>query len=252
MHRFTLLSFLLLSSLLLACEQKPKAPKESKQKQVKVLEGFVQHHYKDGSIASEINYKDKKKHGYARGYYSNGSLQGEFNYEEDLLHGIVKIYYDQGGVHKETPYTRGQIDGIQKIYRKNGSLLAEVPYKMGELGIGSKEYTPEGKLKKKLPELKVEHIDNILKKNMYVVRVSLNENSKKAKFYLGELDGGRYKGDKLRFTPSKNGVTELIYPLAPGAFYMETVQLTAETVTQMGTPYLLTTKINVAIENKGY
>lgn len=249
MRRFSVFAWLLLASLTVGCDQTPKAPKEKK---VKVLEGFVQHRYKDGSLASEITYKDKKKHGYAKGYYPGGGLQGEFNYDHDVLHGITKIYYDKGGVHRENPYNQGQLDGIQKIYRKNGSLLAEIPYKMGELGIGSKEYTAEGKPKKKLPQLKVEHIDQILQKNTYIVRVSLTEKDRGAKFYLGELTEGKYKGDKLRFTPSKDGVMELIYPLPPGAFYMESVQVTAETKTVMGTPILLTTKINIGIENKGY
>ena len=249
MKQLSLLSLALLLMLSVGCEQAAKKPKEKK---VKKLEGMVKHYHKDGSLASEITYKDKKRHGYAKGYYTNGALQGEFNYVDGELHGINKIYHLNGKVYRETPYVQGKIEGIQKLYRKDGTLLAEIPYKAGELGIGTKEYKTDGTLKKQLPALKVEHIDNLLKKNEYIVRVTLTETNKKAKFYLGELTEGKFKGDKLRFTPSKNGVMELIYPLPPGAFIMETVHVVAETETKMDTPYLLATKINIAAENKGY
>ena len=252
MTRFSLLLLLCIFALSVGCEQAAKQPKEKKEKKVKKLEGLVQHYYKDGSLASEITYKDKKRHGYAKGYYPDGSLQGEFNYAEGELHGINKIYYQGAGVFRETPYTMGKMDGIQKQYRKNGSLLAEIPYKMDELGLGTKEYTPEGKVKKQLPSLKVEHIDEILKTGRYIVRISLSEKHKETTFYLGELTEGKYKGEMLRFTPSKKGVLELIYPLPPGAFIMETVHVVAETKTKMDIPILLSTKVNIAIENKGY
>lgn len=249
MSKLSLLSLIMLVVLCLGCEQAGKRPKEKK---VKKLEGMVKHYYEDGSLASEITYKDKKRHGYAKGYYKGGALQGEFNYENGELHGINKIYHLNGRVYRESPYTNGKIDGIQKLYRKDGSLLAEVPYKEGELGVGTKEYTADGKLKKQLPELMVQHIDKLLKDDQYIVRITLTEKDKKARFYVGELTEGKYKGDKLRFMPAKDGVLELIYPLPPGAFVMETVHVVAETKTKMDTPYLLSTKINIAAENKGY
>ncbi len=250
MKKFSSLSLLLLLVLCWACDQPAKQPKEKK---IIKLEGLVQHRYDDGSVASEINYKDKKRHGYAKGYFRNGKLQGEFNYEEGVLHGITKMYYENGNLFRETPYTHGKIDGIQKLYRQSGELLAEVPYKNGELGLGTIEYTKEGKPKKQLPELKIEQIDKLLKNDQYIIRLSLTKKNNKARFYFGELLEGKYKGgDKLSWIPTRNGVTELVYTLSPGAFMMETIQIVAETETSMRTPILLTKKVNVAIENKGY
>jgi hypothetical protein len=232
-----------------SCEQAPKAPKEKK---IVKAEGLVQHRRSDGSLASEITYKDKKRNGYAKGYYEDGSLQGEFNYENDLLHGVAKIYYQNGPVYQETPHTHGKKDGIQKIYRKNGSLLAEVPYKLDELAIGTVEYTEAGKPKKQLPTLEVQQIDKLLQSNQYIVRVSLSEKNKKAMFYMGALTDGKYKNNKLVLVPAPEGVLELKYTIPPGAFMMETIHIVVETQTKMKTPYLLQTKVNIAAENKGY
>ena len=251
MKKIYSLSLLLLVFLCGACDQPAKESKGEKKK--RKLEGLVQHHYKDGSLASEINYKDKKKHGFAKGYFRDGTVQGEFNYEEGQLHGITKMYYENGNLYRETPYTHGKIDGVQKHYRNSGELLAEVPYKDGQLGLGTVEYTKEGNPKKKLPELKIEQIDHLLKDNKYIIRVSLSEKVGKTKFYFGELLDGKYMGsDKLYWIPLKSGVAELTFDLPPGAFMMETLQFVAETETSMKTPLLLSKKVNIAIENKGY
>ncbi|MBW3544167.1 MAG: hypothetical protein KY428_00985 [Bacteroidetes bacterium] len=163
------------------------------------------------------------------------------------------MYYENGNLFREIPYTHGKIDGIQKNYRQSGELLAEIPYKMGELGLGTVEYTKEGKPKKQLPELQIQQIDRLLKDNQYTLRISLSKKNPKAKFYFGELAEGKYMGsEKLFWIPTRNGVTELNYTVPPGGFMMETIQIVAETETSMKTPYLLTKKVNVAIENKGY
>ncbi|AHM61238.1 hypothetical protein D770_14920 [Flammeovirgaceae bacterium 311] len=251
MMKFSLLPLLLLVVLCWGCD--PPAKQAAKEKKVKKLEGLVQHYYNDGSLASEITYKDKKRHGYAKGYFKNGAVQGEFNYEDGELHGITKMYYENGNVFRETPYTRGKKDGVEKLYRQTGQLLAEVPYKEDKLGLGTIEYTKEGKPKKQLPQLKVEQIDNLLKNNKYIIRISLSERNGKTRFYFGELLEGKYKGDTgLNWIPDKNGVAELVYTMPPGTFMMETIQIVAETETQMKTPYLLSTKVNIAAENKGY
>ncbi|WP_225000244.1 toxin-antitoxin system YwqK family antitoxin [Cesiribacter sp. SM1] len=252
MTRLSLLSLMLLLVLCWGCDQ-PAKKQATKEKKVKKLEGLVQHYYDDGSLASEINYKDKKRHGYAKGYFKNGSVQGEFNYEEGELHGITKMYYENGNIFRETPYTHGKKDGVEKLYRQSGQLLAEVPYKNDELGLGTIEYTKEGKPKKQLPQLKVEQIDKLLKNNQYIIRISLSERNGKTRFYFGELQDGKYKGGGgLNWIPDKNGVAELVYNMPPGTFMMETIQIVAETETKMKTPYLISTKVNVAIENKGY
>lgn len=216
------------------------------------MKGLVKHYRKDGNLASEITYKDKKKHGPAKGYYKDGKLKSELWYQENVLHGVAKMYYENGKLYRETPYTKGETDGIQKVYRENGILLSEIPYKMGQLGIGTLEYTPEGKQKKQLPKIKVEHINNLIKHNEYIVRVSLTEGYKNVTSYIGELAEGKYKHNRLMEMPAKKGIMELNYSLPPGTFIMEEIHIVAETKTQMRSPYLLEEKVHIAAENKGY
>lgn len=242
---------LFLAVLSSGCEQ--AAPRtEQQKKEKKQLEGSVKHHRSDGSLASEIQYKDKKKHGLAKAYYKNEKLKSEIMYAEDVQHGIAKMYYENGKLYRETSYKMGKKDGLQKVYRENGKLLAEIPYKQDQLGVGTVEYTPEGKPKKQLPKIKVEHIDQLLKNNHYIVRISLTEGYKNVDYYIGDLTEGKYKNaDLMRMVP-EGGIVELKYYLPPGTFLMESINVVAETKTQMRSPYLLQQKINIAAENKGF
>lgn len=249
--RYTCTGLLLLLLLGSGCEQAASTGEKQK-KEKKQLEGLVKHHRSDGSLASEIQYKNKKKNGLAKGYYKNGKLKSEIEYAEDVQHGIAKMYYQNGNIYRETPYDMGKKDGVQKVYRENGKLLAEIPYKQDQLGVGTVEYTPEGKPKKQLPEIKVVQIDQTLKSNQYIVRISLTEGYKNVDYYIGELTEGKYKNaDLMRMVP-EGGVVELKYHLPPGTFLMESVNVVAETTTQMRSPYLLQQKINIAAENKGF
>lgn len=242
------LSIFVLLLVFIGCEQ----AKEKEEKEKKKLEGMVEHRRSDGSLASEVQYKDKKKDGLARGYYKNGTLKSEIQYKEDLKEGVARLYYENGKPYRETPYVQDKKDGIQKVYREDGRLLAEIPYKADFLGTGTIEYTPKGKPKKELPEIQVEYINNILKNNQYIVRISLSRGYKNVAYFIGELTEGKYKNNTLMRISDTKGVLELKYTLPPGAYLMETVHLVAETKTQMQSPYLLYKKINVAAENAGF
>ena len=246
-YRFTLLSLLGLLLLLTGCEQ-PK--KEEKKK--KVLEGLVQHHRSDGSLASEVHYKNKEKHGLAKGFYRDGTIKSEIHYQDDIRQGLAKLYYENGNLYRETNFVQDKKDGIQKIYREDGRLLAEIPYKEGQLGTGTIEYTPKGKPKKQLPEIQVETINNLLRNNQYIVRISLSLGYRNVDYYLGELTEGKFKNSKLVRMMDEQGVLEIKYTLPPGTYLMETLHLVAETKTQMRSPYLLYKKINIAAENTGF
>lgn len=249
---FKALSILVLALFCFCCSTDNQKTSGGSGKEKKKLEGLVQQFRKDGTLATEITYKDKKRNGLARAYYKNGKLKSEINYKDDLQHGLVKMYYENGKLFRETIYKEGKIDGIRKTYRENGKLLAEVPYLMDEPGIGTKEYTADGKLKKKLPEMKVEFIDNLIKNNEYIVRVSLTGPHRKVDFYTGELTNGKFKNNRLIYLASEGGVMEYKYKVPPGSFIMESLNIIAETQTAMGIPYLVQQKVNIAFENKGY
>lgn len=241
-------SFAVLLGLSTSCEP----PEKKKEKEKKTLEGLVQHRRSDGSLASEIQYENKKKNGLAKGYYKDGTLKSEIYYKEDIREGSAKLYYENGKLYRETPYVQDKKDGVQKVFREDGRLLAEIPYKTDFLGTGTIEYTPEGKPKKQLPEIQVEYINNILKNNQYMVRISLSRGYKNVDYYIGELTEGKYRNNMLMRMGDTNGILELKYTLPPGAYLMETVHVIAETKTQMRNPYLLYKKVNVAAENKGF
>ena len=250
MVRYNCIIFGFLSLLWLSTGCKQAEKKE--EKEVQTLEGLVQHHRSDGSLASEVEYKNKKKHGLAKGFYRDGTLKSEIHYQEDVKEGIARLYYENGKVYRETLYVQDKKDGIQKIFREGGQLLAEIPYKEDFLGTGTIEYTADGKPKKQLPEIQVEYINNILKNKQYIVRISLSRGYKNVDYFIGELTEGKYKNNTLMRMVDTNGVLELKYTLPAGSYIMETVHVVAETKTQMKSPYLLYKKINVAAENAGF
>ena len=58
--------------------------------------GLVRKYFGNGSLKSEIPYKDGKREGIARLYYENGRVKEEGLYKEGKLVGKVKKYYENG------------------------------------------------------------------------------------------------------------------------------------------------------------
>ncbi len=229
----------------------PIQTEEKKGKAKIEKDGVRKTHYPSGQLRSEIPIKDGKKNGLARDFYSDGKPHFEINYVNNRKHGITRMYYQNGKLYEETPYDNDRIHGIKKRYRQDGKLSAEAPYNFDEPCTGLKEYLVDGSPKKKYPTIVVTPVDNILRDDRYILRLSMSDKSKNVTFYTGSLKGGCIDGSLEQvFETPKKGVSEISFYLPQGTYLMEEVNIVAKVKTPQGNYYVTQRKYNVAIENR--
>ncbi|UII34273.1 hypothetical protein LVD17_10680 [Fulvivirga ulvae] len=248
MNKSIYLFFFILLLSAAACDQQGKETKSGKKKK----EGLVQQYRADGSLKTEINFKRGKKNGLAKSYYKNGKLRQQITYVNNIKHGDVTTYYENGKPYQVTPYNNGKIHGIRKKYRMDGRLAAEVPYNKGVVCKGLKEYLLNGDVKKNYPKIVVTEINNLIKSNEFILRISISDNSRKVTYYLGDLDSnGCIMEGTMKVEPQRPGVLDLKYNIGPGMFTMDKLNIIAVVETKLGNPFVLEKKYNLAIENRG-
>ncbi|MBL6449889.1 toxin-antitoxin system YwqK family antitoxin [Fulvivirga sp. 29W222] len=248
MNRSIYLFFFILLLSVVACDQAEKGGGKGKRKK----DGLVKQYRSDGSLKTEITFKNGKKNGSAKSYYKNGKLRQQISYVNNVKHGEATTYYENGKPYQITLYENGKIHGIRKKYRMDGRVSAEVPYNKGVACKGLKEYLLNGDIKKKYPKIVIREIDNLLKSNEFILRISISDNSKKATYYIGDLDSnGCISDDAMKVMPQRPGVLDLKYNVGPGMFMMEKLNIIAVVETKLGNPYVLERKHNLAIENRG-
>lgn len=231
----------------LSCEP----PKKDLKKSTGKNDGLVKSYSKDGKLLSEINYKDGVRDGIGKSYYKNGNIQLYIPYVMGKRHGVVKRYYESGKIYKETEFSDDRETGTQKTYKENGKLRSEARLEDGEPCIGLKEYLLDGTVKKKYPTIVSKVVDKVRVSGEYFVYLSLSDGYGRVKFYRGELSKTGCLTNRLVPLPfnqkSKQG--ELKYTIPVGGFLMEEVNIVAEITTLAGNSYLMTKKLNVAIDN---
>lgn len=126
---------------------KQQSAEENTQKRTK-KNGLVKTRRKNGTLLSEINFKDGKMHGISKSYYPDGTTHFIYPYNNGVLEGDLLWYYRNGKLYKTTPYINGKIEGTAKTFNQAGELIGETPYKNNFAGLGLKEYTSKGNLKK--------------------------------------------------------------------------------------------------------
>lgn len=246
-HYYYFLTLIVFFSLS-ACESLEKGSKKNKQPK----DGVVKQYHADGSLKNEIPFERGKKNGVAKNYYKNGRLRQQVSYVDNIKHGDVITYYESGKKYQVTPYDSGRIHGIRKKYRMDGRLMAEVPYYNDEACAGLKEYLTNGELKKQYSSIEVTEINNLLRNNEFILRISMSDNSKKVVYYLGKLDADGCIGeDAMKVVPQRPGVLELKYSLGPGMFIMEEINIIAVVQTRLGNPYVVQRSYNLAVEHRG-
>ncbi len=85
----------------------------------------LRRYFPDGSLESEVRYKDGKVNGKARYYYSTGSLRREIVWKDDKKHGPSVSYYKNGNVEDSSVYQNGEQHGPYISRHANGALRAE-------------------------------------------------------------------------------------------------------------------------------
>ncbi len=130
-------------------------------------DGFYKTHYADGTLKSEIFYRDGKKDGSHKLYNKDGTLLSEIRYtnnqkiydktqnqegdtvERWLKHSQVthfKVYNKQGKLIEEGSYKDNLKHGIQKKFYPDGSIWIISPYAKGLKEGVEKQYYQTGQL----------------------------------------------------------------------------------------------------------
>lgn len=242
-----LVFFIFLTILIAGCDSKPKSAEKKRGK-----DSAVRSYYKDGSLRAEIPVKDGKKHGLAVEYYRDGKKFQEIEYKEGLKDGLAKKYYQTGQLAQETNYKEGKNHGLQRKYRENGKLQSETMFYEDEPCKGLKEFLLDGSLKKKYPEIIIETEDRGYSEGRYILKLSLSEKVKEVEFFTGELSAQKSVGVKTSkvWSTDRYGTAEIVYPLLPGQFIMEKVNVIAKIKTALGNYYITEKRFNIAAENR--
>lgn len=83
----------------------------------------VKFYRKDGTVFSETEYVDLKKHGTKKAYYPNGNIKENATFVEGKKASSVS-YFDDGRIQKEAEYQNGRLSGIVKIYARHTKAAA--------------------------------------------------------------------------------------------------------------------------------
>jgi len=226
-------------------------PSGEKEKQANDPYNGVRKTYgEDGSLLSEINYKDSIRDGLARNYFRNGKVQTEVNYVKGVKEGESKSYYEDGGLYLVTPYVKGKRHGIQKKYYPGNKLMAEIPFEDNEQTTGLKEYSKTtGEMITKKTHLVFNLIDNTAFKNEVDLEVKLSDNARNVKFsrYFPAEKGK--KGYSYLLNTRAGKAVETFY-VSPGKSRMEKVHIIGKRRTRLGNDEIIKGTYNLAAENR--
>jgi hypothetical protein len=215
-------------------------------------DGLVKHYDKNGKLIQEAHYKDGKLNGLLTDYYiQNGKVLQEVHYLNNFKHGIAKKFYEDGTLSRVTPYDSGVINGVEYKYRKDGKLISEQTFYKGKPCIGLVEYLPDGSLKTKYPQIVITPVDELLRRNRYVLRIHMSDDTKAVKYYVGKLTDGKYIGkDTEQQSDVKGGVLTIEYYVPEQHFVMEQLNIIAVVKTFHNNDYITQVSYNVSAENR--
>lgn len=106
--------------------------------------------YSNGSIRSDVNHVNGKRHGTKRYWRRNGKLQESFEYKNGILDGDYYSYHLRGFVRDKGGYKDGKLHGPFRSYDVNGRLRQFYNYRKGKKHGMYLNYDDRGRLKKKI------------------------------------------------------------------------------------------------------
>jgi len=208
-------------------------------------DGLTKNYHEDASLMSEINYVNNTKQGISRDYYPKKKVRMEIMYDNGLMNGDAKWYYESGEVYRVTPYIKGKAEGIQKEYYKDGKIKAEVPYKSGNAIPGLKEYSLKGELLKQ-PAIIIEKQDKIASEGKLILKLHMSDNSRKVKWYDGELTDWSLFPKSLNVIGSDvYGIGTKTYSIAPGRMIKKSLSIYAVITTEWGNALVIKKKYDL-------
>lgn len=86
--------------------------------------------YEDGTLKSELYYKDGKIEGVRRQWYKDGLLRSEYNYKDGKKDGVYRKFHKRTEtLYMEYNYKDGKKGGVYKEWHIGGTLVIEGNYK---------------------------------------------------------------------------------------------------------------------------
>ena len=79
----------------------------------------------DGSIKSELKFKEGSINGINKYYYLGGSIKAILNYNHEKLDSICSYYYENGVINKKLNYINGEKFGLSFEYDSLGYLISK-------------------------------------------------------------------------------------------------------------------------------
>jgi len=94
------------------------------------IQGLCIGWYEDGTLKSELYYKDDKREGVWKQWYKDGLLKSEYNYKDDKMEGVCRKFHKRTETfYIEYNYKDGKKDGVYKEWHIGGTLVIEGNYK---------------------------------------------------------------------------------------------------------------------------
>ena len=215
----------------------------------KIVAGELTRYFKNGKVASIMNFKDGKLDGKAVKYYDDGvTMRSELIYAAGRLAGVQKRFYKSGALYKEEMYLDGKRNGLTKKYREGGMLMTEAIFRNGFASTDMKEYLTNGKLKKKYPLIIIEEDDQLARNGTYELNIFLSDKTQKVEFYLGQLEEGKYFHSGLeRQHNIEDGVLTFTIRLSRGEIASGQYDIVAKVITRLNNVYLISRQHQVKI-----
>jgi antitoxin component YwqK of YwqJK toxin-antitoxin module len=107
-------------------------------------EGLVREYYGDGSLRSEVVFKNGLPDDTAKTFYKNGQLRRIAYFKNGRQLGQTLSYYENGKLKAEEFYHDSMLSGHCKFYDENGALQWEADFQNGVIVAGTrKDYLPK-------------------------------------------------------------------------------------------------------------
>ena len=109
-------------------------------------DGVQKSYWDDGTLKSELCYKDEKLNGECVWYTTDGHVLTRAYYQDDTLNGCYQRYYPNGTLEIEGWYKQGQRDSVYRTYSEKGKLVSEEYYVEGKLNGEARKWYDNGQV----------------------------------------------------------------------------------------------------------
>jgi len=104
--------------------------------------------HEDGTLKSELYYKDDKREGVWKQWYKDGLLKSEYNYKDGKMEGVCRKFHKRTEtLYMEYNYKDGKKDGVYKRWHIDGILMIEGNYKDDKMDGIFKHWRNDGTLR---------------------------------------------------------------------------------------------------------